>query len=93
MVPELGCLYTASRDGLVQLWAGPHPARQLKFQLSDEEIFGMADDELDRLVKEFHQFVPGESKRMARISTISRVISGDISLSEVRLPERLKTIF
>ena len=31
IIPELGCICTASRDGLVQLWAGPHPAPQLKF--------------------------------------------------------------
>lgn len=53
----------------------------------------MADDELDRLVKEFHQFALGESKRMAQISTMARVISGDIPLNEVRLPDRLRTIF
>ncbi|CAL6078260.1 Conserved_hypothetical protein [Hexamita inflata] len=83
MLPEIGAIFSSSRDGLGQIWCGEKPSGKMKFRQLDEIQFGLDNSQLDKLVTTWRKITHDPEKRSTKIDVVQRVISGEIPLDQI----------
>ncbi|KAH0574189.1 hypothetical protein SS50377_24136 [Spironucleus salmonicida] len=84
-VPQLGVYYTAGRDGLAQFWSSQNLNDIMQFQSLEEMTFGMKDEEVACLVKDWTAASDNKGlERIQNIQVLTGVVNGQIGINNIK---------